>query len=617
MINFRVSSAALALFAGTVFPLGQAVAAEPALDRLVPADAALVFALEDMPALRERVARSAFGRAWADPDMERFIAPLRSHPEYLKLIEQVKTETGHTPEELLAFATGDVLLTVPLSSLNFSRADSGADVLLALEVGENESKIRELVAKPAETPAKDSARVESVEDYNGVAIHLSAPPAPEPAAPADPAMATPTPEPKPGKTFAWALHQGRWFLATDRALVTGALDALAAGGLARPLAEAETYRAVADRAGGRPDYLLLADFQSAYPALSASLEAGKDPSSPPNPLGIEPANILRALGVDALGVLSATGAVLSDGSTRGDLVMTYREARGLVNLLAYKDGPVARPDWVPASWINVSSQNFSLPDLYAELQAMLDRLSPVLAGMLNGQIKAQERQLKIDFARDFVGNLGTYVLSGIAMPVGASVSNPPPYDEMEQFFAVSLADAAAFERALEAVKARFIPPGSAGPLETREYLGRKLHVFTPPGGAPSASKGFAYAITDGWLMVSVGSAAPLESALQGLHKPDPAASFWARGDVRAALADAPAGAFSVQFADLRPLFASLCALAVKAQAAREPDAAPLVDAAAQPSTEVFARHLSHVVTIGERRPGALVIQTSTPAAPAP
>lgn len=617
MNNPRFSLAALALVAGAVFAPAPARAAEPALDRLVPADAVLVFALEDLPGLRERAARSAFGRAWADPDVARFVAPLRSHPEYLKLVERVKAETGHTSKELLAFATGDVLLTVPLSSLKFSRAESEGDVLLALEVGDNEAKIRELVSKPSEASDQGRARVESVEDYNGVSIHLSAPAASEPAAPADPAAAAPTPEPSPGKTFAWALHQGRWFLATDRTLVVGALDALASGGLPRPLAEAETYRAVVDRAGGRPDYVFLADFQSVYPAMASGLEAGRNPASPPNPLGIEPANILRALGVDALDVLSATGAVLPDGSTRGDLVLSYREARGLVNLLAYRDGPVARPDWVPASWINVSSQNFSVPDLYTELQSMLDRLSPVLAGMANGQIKAFERQLKIDFARDLIGNLGPSVLSGITPPAGSSAVNPPPYDEMEQFFAVSLADAGAFERALEALKARFLPPGAAGPLQTREYLGRKLHVFTPPAGSPANAKGFAYAIADGWLMVSLGSAAPLESALQGLHKPDPAASFWARADVRAALADAPSGAFSIQFADLRPLFASLCALAVKMQAAREPEAAPFVDAAALPSTEVFARHLSYVVTHGERRPGALVVETSTPAAPAP
>jgi hypothetical protein len=378
------------------------------------------------------------------------------------------------------------------------------------------------------------------------------------------------------------------------------------------LADSETYRSVVARSGGRPDCVFLVDFQSAFPALVAGLESGRDPSSRPNMLGVEPANVIRALGLDALGVLTAAATVQADGTTRADLVLTYREARGLVNLLAYRDGPVARPEWVPATWINVSSQNFSVPDLYAELQAMLDRISPVLAGMVNGQLKAQERQLNIDLARDLIGNLGTHVLSGIAPPAGSSGKTPPPYDEMEQFFAVSLADATAFERALETIMARFMPPGPAGPLENREYLGRKLHVFTPPAGSPASAKGFAYAITDGWLMFSIGSAAPLESALQGLHKPDPAASFWARSDVRAALADVPAGAFSVQFSDLRPLFAALCAQVVKVQAARDPEAAPLVDATAIPATEVFARHLSYAVTLGERRPGALIFNTVIP-----
>src|SRR5688572_9071189 len=73
-------------------------AAEPALDRLVPADAALVLAIDDVPALRARFAASPLGRAWADPDIEKFLAPLFTNPEYREFLEMVKSETGYSPE---------------------------------------------------------------------------------------------------------------------------------------------------------------------------------------------------------------------------------------------------------------------------------------------------------------------------------------------------------------------------------------------------------------------------------------------------------------------------------------------------------------------------------------
>lgn len=585
--------AVAACLASTIF----SHAAEPALDRLVAPDAAVVLSLSDLPRLRSNFVASPSGRAWADPDIVRFVAPLFANPDYRRVVERVKTDTGHSMEELLALATGDVLLAIPASSLKFGAGKPEASVLLALEVGENEGKLRELLDRRRAKEKENAAHTDTVEDYNGVALHA-----------VRPASAGSAPS---GKEAHWALHQGRWFIGSTRGLVTGALDALAAGGLAESLATSPRHRAVLDRAGERADYAAYLDFQAFYPMLVASIKASRDPSQPPNLMGVEPLNILKAFGLDALGVLSATGAFAADGSGTGDVALSYTEARGLVNLLAYRDGPVARPDWVPASWINVSSQNFSFADLYAELERILDRVSPMLAGMAMGQIKAFDRQLGVDLKRDLIENLGPAILSGIAPPVGSSTSTPPAYDEMEQFFAVALADAAAFERALQAIQGRFLPP-AGGPLESRDYLERKLHVFTPP--TPGAKR-VAYAIADGWLLVSVGSAAPVEAVLQAMHKPAAASSFWAREDVRDALDSTPRSAFSVQFVDLRALFASLSALAAKAQSQREGEAPALVDASAVPSFETFAKYFSHVVTHGERSANAIELKSVTPAGP--
>jgi hypothetical protein len=588
-------------------------AAEPALDRLVPADAALVFAIEDLPALRTRFSASPFGRVFADPAVEKFLAPLFSNSDYLEFIELVKTETGYTPEQLLDFAAGDIQLSVPLSSLKTTQPKFNADFLLAMELGENDAKLRELIEQQQSKQKDASSVTETTEDHNGATLHIVAPAAPK--SDPDDLDADSLEAASAKKTFVWTIHQGRLFSGSSRELVTGALDAVAAGGLAESLSSAPRYRAVLERAGGRPDYVFFADIESVYPAVVAAIDTSRDPSEHSNAMGTDPANILKAFGLDTLGVFSATGSVAADGATTSDVVLTHGEPRGLVKLLAYRDGPVPRPDWIPAGWINVSSQNFSIPDLYAELEQILDRISPMVAGMAAGQIKAFDRELKIDIKRDLIGNFGPGLVSGLALPGGASAANPPSYDEMENFFAVSLADAAAFERAIDAIKGRFLPP-EGGPLEKREYLGRSLYVFTPPQGASAAAKGMAYAIADGWLLVSVGSAGPVEAVLQRMDKPDDSTSFWARSEVRAALESVPLAAFSLQFDDLPPMLSALCAFAVKAQAARDDEETPLVDASAVPTAEVFAKYLSHVVTHGERKADGIYLKSHTPAAPA-
>jgi hypothetical protein len=563
-------------------------AAEPALDRLVPADTALVVALRDIPALNARSSDSSFGRAWADPEIARFFAPLRQHPKLVEFLSRVQAETGLTLEEMSALPTGDAMFALP--KLNFEDP-SAPSLLFAIEVGENQARIAELLAAGSKKPEISVTR----EDYNGVELAVFSTPAEDPAA-------------EPVVRSVSALHQGRWFIGSDRSAVTNALDALAAGGLASPLAESPDYVRLLDRARGKVEALALFNFRATYPALLASVEAQRDPAAPPNMFGIEPATVMKALGLDAIEGISAI-ASHRDETDYFTMAFNYSENRGLVRLLAYKDGPVAKPDWMPASWFNVSSQNFSVADFYAELEVLLDRVSPLLAGMAQGQVKTFERQLGVDLKRDLFGSLGTSFVSGFAEPAGASGDKATPYDELDQFIGVSLADAVSFQRTVDAIKGAFLPPGDASPLQSREYLGRTIHSFTPP--MPGA-KGFSYSISDGWLFVGIGSAGMIESAIQLQAAPNPDLAFWRRADVRAATDSAPAGAVSLQYTELPPLFASLASFFVKLQEDNADETERFVDASALPSRELLARYFKHASVYSVRTSEGLIIESEGP-----
>lgn len=584
-------------------------ALEPRLEQLVPDDAAAFIAVHDVPAQRTDFAASAFGRAWTDPGIARFFAPLAEEPRLAELSGKIKDETGYTPVELLDFAVGDILVFIPASKLRFASDDEGAEVLVLLEVGDNEAKLRELIAVQARKNARPGD-LDSTEDYNGVTLHIrpKTPAAPEDAAAADPSAPAKTKAAKTRQPLVWALHAGRWILSTDRELVTGALDALAAGGLAPSLASSPDYVAALDRAGGKADYLLGADFKRVYPALAAAVEANQKANPKPNPLGVEPSTLLAALGLDAIDgfYLSAT---TDDGIARADALLAFHEARGIMGLLAYRDGPVARPDWVPAEWFNVSSQNFSLPEAYAALETMLERASPMLAGLVQGQLKGMERKLGVELKRDLVGSLGASFIGGYALPPGSDADKPPAYDELDQFVGVALSDAANFERALEAVKAATLPPGENSPLKKRDYLGHALYTFQGGEGA----RGFSYAIAEGWLLVSVGGAGPVESVLQSLRTPNPDASFWRRADIRTALEPVPADAFSVQHTDLTVLLASVAASLVKVQAAQGEGGSKFIDPSAQPTRADLANFFKYTVSHGRRVPAGFQFHSEGPA----
>lgn len=607
MSRFLISPIALLVFGG--FSL--APAAEPSLAQLIPADTALVFAIHDLPSQLKAFPESPAGRAWADPEIARFFAPLAANPKVKEVLAQIQAETGYAPKELLAMASGDLFLSVPVSSLTLVEGEPDADFVLAIDVGENEAKLSELIAEQRKREVSPPAGY-TTEEYNGVTVHTHASPAEDPnAAPADPDAPESTENQSPLDSLgsvSWALHEGRWFIASDSDLVTGALDALAAGGLSSSLATDPEYLKAIDRSGGKIDALVYLNWSAVYPVLIAAMEAARDPAAGPNSFGIEPVGLVKALGLDAIQALSFTAAAVGDVD-RVDGALTYTEARGILALAAYRDGPVARPDWVPASWFNVTSQNFSLPDAYQELERLVDQISPALAGLAQGQIKGFERQLGIDLKRDLIGGVGLSFLSAYALPPGSNADAPPAQDELDQFIGVSLADSAAFERTLETLKAKVLPPGEASPLKKRDYLGRSLFSFEQPGGN---GRQLTYAITDGWFLLGIGNPACVESVVQLMQTPNVDESFWQRKEVRDALADVPPGAFSVQHSELAPLLASLAASLVKIQNLSLEPENHFVDPEAVPTREQLSRYFKHTTGYGIRAPGGLYFHAESP-----
>lgn len=579
--SLSASLALLTISASSLF------AAEPSLDRLLPGDTAVVVGWRDMPALNARFPDSSFGRAWADPQISRFFAPLLEHPALKEFLGNLSAQTGLTLEEILTLPTGDVFFAIPKIDFN---ADQPS-LLFALEVGEKQARVAEVLKSGGD---KDGVTV-AYEDYNGVELGLVKFPAEDPDA-------------EPVTRSVWALHQGRWFIGSDRAAVVGALDALAAGGLTNSLAESPDYVRLLDRAKGSVGMLAQINVRAIYPGLLATAEAARGAGGQSNMFGIEPVTVMKALGLDVIEGLSMVSSHRDDTDYLA-AAFTYSENRGLVRLLAYKDGPVAKPDWLPASWFNVSSQNFSIADFYAELEKLLDGVSPLLVGMAQGQLKTFERQLGVDFKRDLIGSIGESFVSGFVDPAGASAERATPYDELDQFVGVSLADAAAFERTLETLKGAFLPPGDASPLKARDYLGRTIHSFASPipGG-----KGVSYSISDGWLFLSIGSAGPIESAIQLQATPNNDLAFWRRADVRAGTEGAPSGAVSLQYSELAPIFASLASFVVKLQENEGDEDMRFVDPAALPSRELLARYLKHGTGYVVRTPEGLLFHSEGP-----
>ncbi|HEY0945942.1 MAG TPA: DUF3352 domain-containing protein [Opitutaceae bacterium] len=600
----------LRLLLGTLLAcLPALLSARVPLTQIVGDQTALVWHVGDAPALVANWEHSPWARTWNDEQVAKYFAPLRARLHVEEWDERCKAETGYTVRELLALARGEALITI--ADFEFARQKPTGDpsVLVALELGDNTAAVEKLLEEAA---GKSGNTTASTEDFAGVTVHVRT-------------TAKEEGEEEP-ETFVWAMVDGTWLLSPQKAVVLAAIDAVKSGGVDNALAKSERFLRAQERTAGS-QALFFMNLQSIYPVLQQAVadSAKADSAEPRNPLAPNPAAILAALGLDVLDELYV-GFRIDKPATTMSGGLTFRENRGLVKLLAYREGPAPQPAFVPADWPSVSTGRFSFKDAYAALEEILEAFDPRISGLVQGQIKAFNQQLGIDIKRDFIGSLGEEVVSAYHFPKNPS-GGAPAFENMEQLVALSLDNADSFTRALEALK-QLGGPAVEKMLVKREYLGTTLFEFTPPQveGRPQG-KGFAYAITPRYLFLSIGSAAPVERALQGLGGDQP--TIWTQPAVRAALASVPAAAATIQYQDLRALVAPLvetmanaaamAAAAQKAQAAPDDESGPeeepgeegdsgegdktddrMVDPAAKPDAAVFARYWADAIGYGTR-----------------
>ncbi|MFA6959904.1 MAG: hypothetical protein WC205_04025 [Opitutaceae bacterium] len=573
------------------------------LVNLVDDQTLVAVSVTDAPALLRGWDASPLATTWNDPQVVKFLAPLREKLKVEEWDADAKAATGLTVREVFSLAEGEVLIALPTMDLTKLEADKAMPpVVLALELGSHQAKLEKIIA---DSRAKNPES-EETEIFSGVTVHneVSKPKttAESEAADEDAPAAAP-------RRISWAIVDGVWVLCPDKQRVFAFIDALKQGGLPNALGKSERFLRTRQRTG-EAQGLTYVNFPAIYPLLRDLSMAAKEKSKAegkPSPMGVDADAIVNALGLDAVGEIYF--ALHTDTqATRLDAGFVYTEERGLLKLLAYLPGPAAQPEWVPAKWVSVSTSRFSMVKAYAGLEELLDGISPVLSGLAQGQIRAFNKKLGLDLKRDLIGSLGDDLVSSYAVPPGLEPGSVPAWTEMDQFFALSLADEETFTKCVEALK-KLAGPAAAQMFTEREYLGNKLYTLNVPA-RPDAKpvRGFTYAIANRTFLIGIGSPATVENALQGMASGD--GGFWKREDVKAALVDLPPEAGSVQVQDIRVIMASIVQTAVQMQEAKnagkdDEDKENWVDVSARPDAEVIARHWSLSSGYGVRTPDGL------------
>lgn len=521
--------------------VGSLYAVVPAA-RLVDEQTPFAILIEDLPAVRQQWIGSPWERTWNDAQTKAFLAPLRARMKIDQWDETLRAESGYTMDELVGMATGQMLFAISGDLVDAVVRDEPRPpaFLFAIEVTGNEEKVAAVLSNAT---AKDPEQQDEVEDYDGVTLHVS--------------VARHDEEnPDDDTQTYWALTAGYCLLSLDRDTIQTAIDAARGNGVDAPLEQNPRFQEARERSGEGAGVFFFANIEGFYRSALAVAKAREAAAAQPvNPMGFSAEAVLQGLGLDTWREVYLN-VRLGAAETRLHGGLTYSERRGLTEVLAYTDEPSPRPDWVPSSWLTVASGSLSLSKGFAALETMLDAINPMMAGMVQGQLRAFDRKAGIDLKRDLIGTTGTEIVTAYAAPPGFPAGRIPSSTEIDQFFSVSLKDSATFLRALEALKS-LLGPAADKMLPSRDYLGTPIVTFTPAvrpdENAPA--RRIHYAVTHDHVFIGVGSPATIEAALRGLAGGQP--SFWARTEVEAALQQVPAGAVGLGYQDTGVVLASV------------------------------------------------------------
>lgn len=505
------------------------------LNRLAGADTTILLTVDDLGTLQKNWLQSPFGKTWNDPQVVRFLAPLREAMHIDEWDNRCRAETGKSVDQLISgFGSMALLITDLAPAIEDQTRKTPPAVLLAVDLRDN----RDAFVKMIEKERKKDRQSEVTEEFQGETLHMETPPnASHGEAP-----------------FCWVITGDVLMAGPGKAIVQKALSDYKRGGAESPCVETDGYRREVRRLPHAQIrfYVNMERVMAAVRAAASRAAANQNP----NPMGLTPDVIMTALGLDSFRGLSLSCEIGEKSSTMVWSV-AYDQPHGIARLFtASTEGRVPDPTFLSGDWATVSSARFRIGVLYDVIEEVVRGMGPAIDGMFEGQVANLNKRAGIDIKRDIFENFGDEMYS--AAQIDAPDAGVKPFvPKQKQLLVVSLNDPKAFEAALMSLQNGLLGPAAAQMFPTRDYLGATIHTMmkvapgAAPGAAPSSTPVFSYAVAQRHFVLGIGGDDLVEMAIQNLNSPQP--SYWSRPAVRDALAKLPPGANGYGYADLHKL----------------------------------------------------------------
>jgi len=515
------------------------------LTDVVPAGAPVVAYIADVPGTMDQWAASPLAELWNDPQVRRFFAPLRGEIDIDRWNEVVREETGFSMNEIKEMFTGDLVVFIDDLEVVLEEGEEDLDFSMTVlaAVGENAEKAEKLILEQeakvaADEDADDDGEGDSsyeIREFRGIDLHI------ESEFSSDEII----------DEVGWAIVDGVLAVASPVDSLERAVAGILDGGVDDSLRSGTNFATTTKHIRSADSWFFM-DVDPWLPLLRAAMTEGLAAAQEAgNPFPVDQTTLMDALGIEAMQALFASFDF--DGRIMDmNFGATYTENSGLMKLIAYGPGEAPRLTYIPLDSDSFTTATFNFQSSWSAMVDIMNGINPALMGMAAMQLQsmAQNAGAQLDLRRDLLDNLTGEMasiqnLEGVIGDTFAELKL-----EQDQVVALGIHQHEALENVIETIKG-MVGQGSEF-FTKRDFEGHTIFTLDiPQAEGKRPGNEIAYVITDGHLLISMGTPATLEKVLLKLG--DTKNSVWKLPEVRRAVGRLPDGAAAIQYQDLRSI----------------------------------------------------------------
>lgn len=331
-------------------------------------------------------------------------------------------------------------------------------------------------------------------------------------------------------------------LGFDKGSLGKAAAAVEKGGAASSLSGHADYARTRARLT-EPDFVMFMDLGAAGRFLDKMMTTME---AKPNPMGVMPAQIAKALELDAIAPLGIVMKMEDKGLHSVAELGFTRETKLSKVLMPFARKAADKPVFIPKDVLSVSSMRVDLPGWYASVIDLLNGISPMFGMFVNMGLMSAQQEMGVDIKTGVIDALGDSIVYSQFLPGDedkeAAIPGMAPL-----LVAIGLKDQAAIQNTLSKVSDKM---GNGEEMITKnDYLGTPVYEIAGPAAAGAPA--FSYAFLGDYMVLGIGSADALKAAIR--TQKDPASSVWELADLKAFLATAPANAPALEYSRVQSM----------------------------------------------------------------